>query len=59
MEEPFGFYDDDGTRIDYEVIPKPSRCIACRKDDDPEEEILCILTRADQMGEGEFVCDGN
>ena len=56
-DEPFGFYDDDGTKINPELIPKPSLCVMCRKDDDPDEEILCILNRFDQQGEKEFRCD--
>jgi hypothetical protein len=55
-DEPFGFYNDDGTKINPELIPKPSLCVCCQKDDDPEEEILCILNRADQEGEKEFLC---
>jgi hypothetical protein len=56
-EEPFGFYNDDGTKINPELISKPSMCVLCQKDDDPDEEILYILNRADQEGEREFRCD--
>jgi len=52
-----GFFRDDGTPINPELVPKPSLCILCRKDDDPSEEIPCILTRADQQGSSEFICD--
>ncbi len=39
-----GFYDDDGTRINPELVPKPSLCITCKKGDvGGKEEILCIL----------------
>lgn len=55
-DELHGFYRDDGTEINPELIPKPSLCILCTKDDDPKEEIPCILTRADQQGEAEFIC---
>jgi hypothetical protein len=51
------FYDDDGTEIHPEGIKKPSLCVICKKDSDPEEEILCTLTRMDQQGEDEFVCE--
>jgi len=52
------FYDDDGTEFNPDLIPKPSLCTSCRKDDDPKEEILCALNRMDQQNEeGEFVCD--
>ena len=57
MEQPkSGFFWDDGTEINPGLIAKPSLCVLCRKDDDPDEEILCTLTRADQQGEAEFEC---
>lgn len=53
-----GFYDDDGTKINVELIPKPSLCVTCKKDDSRgKEEILCILTRNDQKAEKNFECD--
>jgi len=52
-----GFFHDDGTEINPDLIVKPSLCVSCKKDDDPSEEILCILTRADQVNEKEFRCD--
>jgi hypothetical protein len=53
-----GLFRDDGTEIDPNLIVKPSLCVSCRKDDvnDEEENILCLLTRADQEDEEEFVC---
>jgi len=43
-DEIHGFYRDDGTKINPELIPKPGLCITCKKDDAcGEEEILCIL----------------
>ena len=50
------FYKDDGTEINPELVPKPSLCVTCKKDDDPNEEILCMLNRTDQQGETEFIC---
>lgn len=52
-----GFFRDDGSEINPELIRKPGLCILCRKDDDQSEEIYCILTRADQQDEPEFICD--
>ncbi|MFC1652775.1 hypothetical protein ACFL3F_03625 [Planctomycetota bacterium] len=53
------FYDDDGTEINADLIPKPDLCITCVKDGvSGKEEMLCTLTRADQQGESEFFCDG-
>jgi hypothetical protein len=50
------FFRDDGTEINPELVTKPGLCILCRKDDNPAEEIFCILTRADQEGAAEFRC---
>ena len=51
-----GFFRDDGTQIDPAKVPKPELCLSCRRDGDPCEEILCILTRDDQEGCPDFVC---
>ena len=52
------YFNDDGTEINPDLIPKPSLCITCKKDGQSgEEEILCNLTRADQQGEEEFICE--
>ncbi len=56
MNHTIVFFRDDGTPINAELVPKPSLCILCRKDYNPGEEIACILTRADQEGEPEFIC---
>lgn len=58
-DKGFGFFRDDGTVINPNLIKKPSLCVSCRKDDDPQEEILCTLTRADQQGEEEFQCEAS
>ncbi|MEP9410235.1 MAG: hypothetical protein HRF42_02315 [Candidatus Brocadia sp.] len=50
------FYNDDGTGINPDLVPEPSLCVSCKKDDDPGKEILCILTSADQQGHAEFQC---
>ena len=52
------YFNDDGIEINPDLIPKPSLCITCKKDwQSGEEEILCNLTRADQQGEEEFICE--
>ena len=49
------FYDDDGTEINPDLIPKPDMCITCAKDDVPgKKEMLCTLNHADQQGEPDF-----
>ena len=59
MEEPkFRFFDDDGTEINPDLLPKQDLCVSCAKDNVPgKEEMLCTLTRADQQGEDEFYCE--
>ena len=52
-----GIIDDDGNKINPDLIPKSSLCVSCKKDGRPgEEEIFCALTRADQQGKEEFLC---
>jgi hypothetical protein len=53
----FKFFQDDGTEFNPNLIAKPSLCISCKKDNDPKEEMLCMLNRADQEDEEEFRCD--
>ena len=55
-KQPSGFFRNDGTEITPDLISKPSLCVSCRKDQDPSEEILCTLTRADQQREAAFEC---
>ena len=50
------FYLDDGTEINSDSIAKPGICIICKNNDDPDQELLCILTRIDQQDEQEFIC---
>lgn len=52
------YYHDDGTLLNPDLIPKPSLCLVCEKDqiDDEMEQILCTLNRLDQQGEEEFIC---
>lgn len=51
-----GYFDDDGNKLNPDLIEKPSLCITCINDDDPNEEILCTLTRLDQKDGKEFIC---
>ena len=49
-------YDDDGNEIDMASIAIPDLCKSCEKLLDPNEEILCGLTRLDQQGSNDFKC---
>ena len=50
------YHDDDGNEINPELVSKPSLCVTCIKDDDPNEQILCNLNRMDQSDEQDFKC---
>lgn len=57
-EQAAEYFDDDGTKINPDLISKPDLCVSCKKDGlGGEEMILCNLTRADQQGEDEFYCE--
>lgn len=51
-----GFFDDDGYEINADLLKKPGLCITCIHDHDPNEEILCNMTRNDQKNDKEFNC---
>ena len=51
-----GFFDDDRYEKNADLIKKPGLCITCIHDNDPNEEILCNMTRHDQMDDKEFKC---
>ena len=52
------YYDDDGNELDPSTISKPELCCSCKNDGkDPEEEVLCNLTRLDQKDDEEFRCE--
>lgn len=53
-----GYYNDDGTEIDISKIKIPELCLSCINYNNPFEEILCNLTRADQQDDEEFICYG-
>ena len=50
------YFDDDGTEVNPYLLPKPPLCLTCKHNDDPNEELLCNLTRLDQRDEDEFEC---
>ncbi len=55
-DEISGYYDDDGEKLNPNLISKPDLCTTCRKDENENEEILCNLNRLDQAGEKKFIC---
>ncbi|HIE66201.1 MAG TPA: hypothetical protein EYQ01_10430 [Nitrospira sp.] len=50
------YFDDDGNEMNPDIVSKPSLCVSCAKDGDPNEEMLCNLNRFDQQGESDFRC---
>lgn len=42
-----GIYNDDGTKVDEDLIPVPSLCIVCKihETDNFMEDVLCKLNR--------------
>ena len=50
------YFDDDGTEFNPDLIPSPDLCVSCSKNDDPDQEALCNLTRADTADEEVFLC---
>ena len=49
------YFHDDGTEFNPNLIPTPSLCATCKKNDDPKHETPCNLIRADQ-DEDIFMC---
>ncbi len=50
------YFDDDGTELFPDLLPKPFLCITCANDDNPHQEVLCNLHRLDQCDEDDFEC---
>ena len=50
------YFDDDGTEINPDLIPKPELCLICKKQNDPAEEIICTINRLDQSDDEEYKC---
>lgn len=51
----YGYFKDNGTEFNPNLIPKASLCATCKKSDSLEYEVACNLTRADQE-EDIFIC---
>jgi hypothetical protein len=51
-----GFFDEDEMEINTKLIKKPSLCLTCVNDDNPNEDLLCNMTRYDQKNEKGFKC---
>ncbi|WP_333654383.1 hypothetical protein [Dissulfurispira sp.] len=50
-------YDYDGSEIYPDLLPKPSLCVICKKDDRGGiDEIQCVLTRVGQREGNNFEC---
>lgn len=57
-EEESGYFDDDGNRLNPDLIDKPGLCLLCLHDDNPQKLVECNLTRLGQVDdEGDFICE--
>jgi hypothetical protein len=54
-KEIHGYFNDDGTEFNPNLVPVPALCASCRKNDDPAQEIPCALARNDR-NENRFIC---
>lgn len=50
------YWDDDGTQLFPDRIPKPDLCLGCSRDTMKSQIVLCNLTRLDQRDKSEFKC---
>ena len=55
-DKTYGYFNDDGTEFNPDLAPAPALCAACRRNENPEEEVACNLTRNDQSGGERFLC---
>jgi hypothetical protein len=53
-----GFYDDNGNKVNPDLLPKPQLCLSCKSNvaEDWEENLLCQMNRYDQRNDKEFKC---
>lgn len=56
-EQLHGFFNDDGTPVNPDLMPKPSLCATCKYDGDPKQEAVCALNRMDQQSADDFRCE--
>ena len=53
-----GYYDDNGNKLNPDLITKPGLCLLCANDENPQELVMCNLNRLDQADEqDEFRCE--
>lgn len=58
-DDQSGYFDDDGNKLNPDLVPKPGLCLLCSNDEDPYQIIECNLTRLDQVdNKDEFQCGG-
>lgn len=56
-DEQSGYFDDDGNKLNPDLVNKPGLCLLCAKDEDPHELVECNLNRLGQADEKEeFKC---
>jgi hypothetical protein len=50
-------FNHEGGEINPDLVTKPTLCISCTKNDDPSEEVFCILNRLGQEETEIFHCN--
>jgi hypothetical protein len=50
-------FNSQGGEINPDLVVKPPLCISCKKNDDPSEEVFCILNRVGQQETEGFHCN--
>jgi hypothetical protein len=56
-DQESGYFDDDGNKLDPDLVHKPGLCLLCANDENPHELVMCNLNRLDQADEKEeFKC---
>lgn len=51
-----GYFDNDGNEFNPDLYPTPNLCLSCKKNENSKEDMICNLTRMDQLDEKEFKC---
>lgn len=51
------YFNDDGTKVNPDLIPVPPMCLSCKSyEKGGETRVLCTLNRMDQADEDQFRC---
>jgi hypothetical protein len=57
FEKKSRLFNNHSDEVNPDLINKPPMCLSCKKNDDPSEEVFCILNRVGQQETGAFHCN--